>query len=335
MTERTIFFASDDRGVTPMLEVAVWSLLRYAGPETAYRVVILSDAISKEKQARLTALFAEQPRHTVRFFEGHDALQARAADLPHHGWPLTTWARLFMPEFLPECSGLALYLDIDVYVCEDLGPLFEAGLGDATIGCVPEKFYGDDLPTRANLGNPPKEARYVNAGVLLMDLDRWRQERVTERAAAFARRPDIHLQCADQDALNGLLAGQIRMLHPRWNFSDGWIRRAARLPIDAVWWRGLKPLEAVEAALRPGILHFWGPHKPYRCNHRPEGWRYEAALRELGLLHGALPGTTFGKRVQNVFYRLFNRLLYARLRRRLVTLRTQEQKTSQEPSHEQ
>lgn len=321
MTERTVFLASDTRGVSPMLEVALWSLLRHAGPGTAYRVVVFSDGIAPERLGRVRALFAPGGRHTLRVVEIHDRLQACAGHLETRCWPVTTWARLFMAGWVPELTGRAVYLDIDTFVCDDLGALFEADMAGCALAGVPEFFYGAEPEIRARLGNPPAEARYVNAGVLLLDLDRYRREEVCERALAFAQDPAHGIRCADQDALNGLLAGKIAYLHPRWNFSDGWVSRAAKYPLRADWWRGLRPVEAVEAALAPGILHFWGPRKPFRCNHRPEGWRYAAAMRELGLLRGALPGTTPAKRLQNAFYRVFHRAIRARLRRRLARLR--------------
>ena len=111
----------------------------------------------------------------------------------------------------------------------------------------------------------------ISSGVLLMDLDAFRKRGLKRGILDFVRRPDIQLLCPDQDALNGTLWDEVTEIHPRWNWSDGWLLRCARLPLSATRWRGLKPIEALEAALSPGILHFWGPHKPWHHNHRPEG----------------------------------------------------------------
>ncbi len=321
MTRRTVVYASDDTGVTPMLEVALWSLVAHAAPETVYRIVILANGISESSRERLLGRLPQGSVHALSFVETEEVLRPWANRLPCQHWPLTAWARLFLAELLPETSERIVYMDIDTYVCEDLGPLFDEDLGDCVIGAVPEKFYEADPALRVRLGNPPGTYRYFNSGVLLIDIDKWRIRELCGRILCFAQRPDVELLCPDQDALNGALFREIMPLHPRWNFSDGWVKRAATFPLLTPWWRGLSPKLVLEAALKPGILHFWGPHKPFCCNHRPEGWRYEATMREMGLLHGALPGTTQWKRIENAFYRFLYVICRMRLKRRLSLLK--------------
>ena len=59
---------------------------------------------------------------------------------------------------------------------------------------------------------------------------------------------------------------RILLLHPMWNICDG-----------AIWsirWEGvksfrnnpLKPADLLEAARRPGIIHYWGHPKPWHPN---------------------------------------------------------------------
>lgn len=62
-----------------------------------------------------------------------------------------------------------------------------------------------------------------------MDLDAFRKRGLKRRILDFVRRPDIQLLCPDQDALNGALWNEVVEHHPRWNWSDGWVLRCARL----------------------------------------------------------------------------------------------------------
>lgn len=318
----SVIFCSDDRGVTPQLEVALWSLLRHASPDTCYDVIVLSCGISPDNRSRLKGLLARlQPcRHTLRFVETESVLLPWANVLPCRGWPLAAWARCFVDTLLPDTHGKVLYLDIDVYVCEDLSGLFATDLGEAVIGAVCEARRGDrksgDNFSRIRL--PQEACCYFNSGVLLMDLDRFREEEIARKLVSFAQRQDIRLHCPDQDVLNGVLWDRVYFLHPRWNWSDGRYERAIRMRLDIAYWCGNPPVTILEAALKPGILHFWGPRKPWVCNHRPEGTRYAAAMRELGLLTGALPGTTCLRKIQNRCYALFHACLRMYFRARLA-----------------
>ena len=64
--------------------------------------------------------------------------------------------------------------------------------------------------------------RYVNAGVLVMDLDAWRRERISDQLFAFVSRHGERLFWHDQDALNVLLQGRITLLPRRWNVQTLW-----------------------------------------------------------------------------------------------------------------
>jgi lipopolysaccharide biosynthesis glycosyltransferase len=59
--------------------------------------------------------------------------------------------------------------------------------------------------------------RYFNAGVLLIDLDKWRSLRIMEKSMTYLQlRPDTPY--ADQDALNVACDGQWKELREQWNY---------------------------------------------------------------------------------------------------------------------
>ena len=59
---------------------------------------------------------------------------------------------------------------------------------------------------------------YINAGVLLIDLKKWRAEQTGRRILEYYREHDGNLFANDQDAINGCLKGEICYLPPRYNF---------------------------------------------------------------------------------------------------------------------
>lgn len=186
-----------------------------------------------------------------------------------------TYLRLLAPA-LVEADRL-LYLDADLLVQASLVELVES-TPPTTLAATRDHFQqnfetGDALPGY-RVG--PSRTPYFNAGVLVVDRDRWQARHVTERTLRFlADHPD-HIRYWDQCALNAVLEGHWTELDPSWNafpFSD------LLQPYD---WRtqpeqpALPALLAVERKAR--ILHFVGHKKPWD-DHYPDGYnrrRYRA-----------------------------------------------------------
>lgn len=167
-----------------------------------------------------------------------------------------TFARFLVPHAVPEAVTRILYLDTDILVIDDLAALWSLDLGDAVIGAV---IDGIDLKVKTNselVAAVPRVANYFNAGVLLIDLPRWKAERISERALQYLRRvPDSPF--SDQDALNVACDGRWKALDARWNFQ-------AHLRVRIA---DLAPGE------RPAIVHFITNLKPWlaRSNSRNGG----------------------------------------------------------------
>lgn len=53
-----------------------------------------------------------------------------------------TFARLLLPQLLPQISGKLLYLDSDILVIGGLARLCAADLGDAVVGAVLDRLDG-------------------------------------------------------------------------------------------------------------------------------------------------------------------------------------------------
>lgn len=162
----------------------------------------------------------------------------------------TTYARLLLASVLPDEVPRALYLDADLLVLDDLGPVWELELDGAVLGAV----IDERLDRHIKLGNTslggaplPGVGDYFNAGVLLIDLARWRAERIPEKAMEYLERCP-HSLYSDQDALNVACDGTWKKLDPRWNYYQ----------IDLE-----RPISESSPAQRPGILHFHGCLKPW------------------------------------------------------------------------
>src|SRR5262249_22491076 len=159
-----------------------------------------------------------------------------------------TYARLLIAELLPRSIRKVLYLDVDILVCDDLTPLLQTDLEGFAFGAVL-----DLLDNRVKAGETiwtkdlPRVQYYLNAGVLLMDLERWRAEQISGKALDYLKEhPKTPL--SDQDALNVVCDGRWKQLNARWNVIND-----HRTKISS---RG--------TGTGPAILHFAGPLKPWQ-----------------------------------------------------------------------
>ena len=299
----TVVFASNEKGVLP-LSLAVWSLLARAKPSTTYDVRVLSDGISEESQKRLIEIAAEvDSRHRLSFIDMERILEEKIKPGYAYYLPRSTWSRLFVPELLPTVN-VALYVDIDVLFCDDCSDVLNIDLQGAAVGAVYENPSSEESFFNKTFDIPVCFPGYFNAGVLLMNLDVFRRDNLTNHILEVAAKYSKSLKAQDQDALNAALYDKVFRLHPRWNWNDGNTRRFMKADSSARMWRAFEPKEVVEASLYPGILHFIGPHKPWKYNHRIMRHLYEAAIKESGL-PGFQPLSGWN------FRTWLNRLLYA------------------------
>lgn len=164
--------------------------------------------------------------------------------------PHTYW-RWLVPSVLPAGVPHVLYLDADMIVTGDLSALWPLR-GAALVQAVPDVF--------------PRRVPYGNNGLLLIDVQRWKSERIAERAEAHRRAHPEKGPDRDQHALNAVIADAWAPLSARWNVCA----RHDALPADA------------------GIVHFLNSGKPWRG----EGLPFERRLFLEALAHTAWRGWT-------------------------------------------
>ena len=154
---------------------------------------------------------------------------------------LATYHRLALPALLPGISRI-LYLDADMLALDEFSTLWKTDLRGRSTGVVQDYFLSRQERWKL-LGLSCPE--YFNAGMMLMDLDQWRAEKISERVAqAVAQHPEWEYN--DQDGLNTVLNGQCLYLDPRWNATTTRLQG-----------------KAVE---HPALIHFTGQEKPWHVS---------------------------------------------------------------------
>lgn len=167
---------------------------------------------------------------------------------------LFTYARFLFPDMFPHL-GKVIYLDVDILVLDDLAKLYSTPMDGNLVAAVvgrgtnrADHCWG--ILNYKELGIPG-DTLYFNAGVLLMDLNCWRQENFANRCMEYAAKyPELCIFW-DQTVMNTLLAGKFTQLEQKWNQQFN---------------------GPDKSYVRDGILHYCGPDKPwaYRNGLPPE-----------------------------------------------------------------
>ncbi len=241
--EIPIFFSTDDNYI-PFLDVAVRSLVLHASSENRYRIIVLNTGL-KEENVRLVKA-NETDFVTVEFLDISEKVEKIKSHFKNiYHFSVVTYYRLFIASLFPE-YGKVIYLDCDLVVLDDVAKLYDTDLEGNILGGARENF----IYTTPEFRRYAKEAvgvdpaDYINAGVLLIDLDAFRRARIEETFVHLIKTYNFDTVDPDQAYLNFLCSGKIKMLSSAWN---------------------KEPLEKTEGEYI-GIMHYALYKKPWQYN---------------------------------------------------------------------
>lgn len=268
--EICVCLSSDDR-FAPYLGIALHSVLEAASANENLHFFVFDDAISHRNKTAIEALQSVRPFRltwltpNMNLFAGAPTSQSlsRAA-----------YTRLLMGSLLPKSVTRVIYMDCDVFVSSPLSGLWKTDLHDCVAGGVTD--IGVMRMAREGKHAWPWQDAYINSGVLLVDLARWRAERVEQALLTYLAHPRYPLQCHDQDIINFVLYGKIAVLDPCWNAQVFWARPE---------WDDYKDILLLRRALNHArILHFCCPNKPWHQGGGASEYRriYRSFMRRTG-----------------------------------------------------
>lgn len=214
-----IFYAVDDN-YAPYLAVSLASLVDHTSSTRNYHVIILCDNLNSDNQAQLKSFQATNVE--ISFVSINDRLKQEITDknnkLRSDYFTFTIYFRLFIAELFPTLDK-ALYLDADTIVLKDVADLFDTPLGNNLVGAVPDYFIGHTPETidYAEKAVGIDSQKYVNSGVLLMNLAEMRRSKFAEHFLQLLNQYHFKSLAPDQDYMNAIAKNRIYYLNPSWN----------------------------------------------------------------------------------------------------------------------
>lgn len=177
----------------PYACVTIQSILNHADSQEDIQVHIVSDYISDDNQQILQNLGNIQI-HIIE--NGAEIFK----DIKDSIWSIYTWFRVLLPSILDCEIHKLLYLDCDVVVNDSLDELFSIDMEDKAVGgCLDIQTYDKEVFARLGYHSDKK---YICAGVLMMNLDKWREMDLAHKIIKFAEQNPARIVFPDQDAIN-------------------------------------------------------------------------------------------------------------------------------------
>ena len=287
----TIVFATDN-AYCQHLAVALVTLLEH-NRHLDLDIRVICVAVAESNKQRLLEVCSKFGR-SARLIDFDPTPYVGFRIDGHISW--TSYARIFLPGIIEPEIGRLLYLDSDIVVLDAIDPLLKVDIGDKPIAGIPQPY----TDRREELGIPPDKP-YVNAGVLILNLDVWRRERITEHLVDFIESNSARLKFHDQDALNAFFYDRVLPLPFRWNLHHQVFAATAEH-------LGCSDADRRRIFAEPGIVHFTTPSKPWHfLNDHAFKRAYLRALRETPYRDYRYPDVT----PWNVSWKLGRRLKWA------------------------
>ena len=268
-------YASNEKYVKHMAASMV-SLFEKNREESRILVYVVSIGIREGSKALLEGMARRYGRR-VCWLELEDIRGQFDFDVDTRGFDISAMGRLFVGRLLPGTVSRVLYLDCDTVVVRPLGRLWRTSLEGKTLGAVMEPTIYQAVKEEIGLG---REEAYVNSGVLLIDLKRWRETGAEKRLLDFYREKGGSLFACDQDTINGALKEEIFYLPPRYNFFTNYRYFSYReLVRCSGTYRRVRKEEFCRAKRHPAVIHYAGDERPWisgNLNHYRKA--YEEAL---------------------------------------------------------
>ena len=205
-------FLSSDNNYAPFVATTMASICD--NTDSFCEFYVLDGGISKENQEKICELKNKFENFSIEFKTIE--LELIKDFSIHNHLSLATYSRLFIANLFPNIKK-ALYFDVDIIAIKDITKIFNINLDNYIVGAAKDMGYREYIdPVRKNMDLTFKSV-YFNAGVLLIDLEKWRNFNITQKLFEIEEKYRGKILNADQDILNKCFENNYRLLKTEYN----------------------------------------------------------------------------------------------------------------------
>lgn len=164
---------------------------------------------------------------------------------------ISSYARLFLSELIPNEIKKIIYLDADIIINNDLYNIWNSIITEYHVGGVRDTLPNSDSKIRIGLSCTDE---YINAGILLINLEKWRKDNIQQKFINFLLKHNGNVHHHDQGIINAVCQNKL-ILHPKYNLTSTYLSHPylllAKTNIPFYSHRDVE-----EAIVNPVIIHY-------------------------------------------------------------------------------
>lgn len=222
----TISFATtcNDNYFQGLAVMILSTIISHSGPSNL-KCYVLDTGISETNKDKLIKLCSAVSNKFQLHFLTIDGTNFQGLN-PDHGGGYSTYARLLIGSLLPESK--VIYLDCDILSMKNIETAWNQTMGDNIMLATLDSVYGETRPRSLSFDCPflpeseSSRYNYFNCGYFVVNLTKWRQFDVENKAIEAARSHEGYLRAWDQTLLNFVLRGRIGIIDQSHCLSASW-----------------------------------------------------------------------------------------------------------------
>lgn len=258
-----ILYTSDNCFV-PQIAASICSVCENNRDQEAIHFHIFCYHYSDENIDKLTS-FVERYSRSISFYDINNLKQYFPYEFDTGGWKPIVLSRLLCYKILPESIERVLYLDGDTIIRGSLNELWSTDFCGCSVAGVIEPTVNKKNLEAINLAGQP----YINAGVLLINNKKWREDNVGDTLLMYYQKKHKELFANDQDAINGSLKDDILYISPKYNFCNSFYTYNYEVLCKIMHPTPYIEKDVFQDAYRnPVIIHYLGEERPWRMGNR-------------------------------------------------------------------
>lgn len=268
-----IFLNSDNNYAVPAY-ITLFSLIHnYRGKDPISIFVLTPGDMTRSNRSFLLSLSDNNPLFEIFIIDMKDAYSK--VTMNQH-FTHTILYRLMIPRIVEQMHmkiDKCIYLDTDTVVEGDVSELYtvDSGWDDYCCAGVRDPLVLDDkfLDHNEKLGIPSL-SKYINAGVLLINLKHLNDAGLVDKLEEAGYRSDYIFH--DQDAINSVCYEGIKLIPLKYDLMPQ-VFSFQKSEIYELYGKE----EAVEAKAKPLVIHYIGVTKPWSSKHlylAGKWWKY-------------------------------------------------------------
>lgn len=246
-----VVYSSDDN-YAQHTGVSIASLLDNNKHFDSIYIYIIDNEISKVNKDKLIEI-SNSYRREITFID-FNAYKSIFQLNMQWNISISAYARLFISSIIPININKVLYLDCDTIIVDKLDELWSTDINQYYVAGV-EDTVNSYTKTAVGININDK---YINSGMLLVNLKKWRQDNIEEKFSEFIKNANGSVTHHDQGVINGVLFKKMKILNPKFNIMTVYytMKRQDIISYYGIDYEFYSEITIKQALKEPVCIHF-------------------------------------------------------------------------------